>query len=99
MCAAENVPLAIYEVPPVENDPDFDKCVLACETCQKQIIKPALMNPDHWRCLNNSVWSEVSAIKIFSVVLLKKLNVSWANDLIDQVYLEEEEQEWLNTIV
>lgn len=96
LCGASGVSLSVYEVPPIEDDPDFDKCVLTCEECQRQINKPSLMDPNHWRCLNTSIWSEISAVKVLSVSLLKLLAASWAADLIDQVYLDEDEQEWLN---
>lgn len=50
--------LAVYEVPP-EPDGSEDKCVLVCETCYEQIENPEKVDANHWRCLNDSMWSQV----------------------------------------
>ena len=70
--------------------------LLLCTTCKAQMDNIEMADPNHWRCLNESVWSENSAVKIVSWRMLHKLKttVEWANDLIDQAYLTEDELEW-----
>ncbi|MFT5718396.1 MAG: protein PhnA, partial [Oleiphilaceae bacterium] len=50
--------LSVYEVPPL-TDANADNCVLVCDTCLDQIENPENVNPNHWRCLNDSMWTAV----------------------------------------
>ncbi|WP_444994355.1 PhnA domain-containing protein [Aliikangiella sp. IMCC44359] len=89
--ATEN--LTVYEVPPVDSA-DSDKCILVCNTCDSEINSQAL-TPNHWRCLNESMWSTVPAVQITAWRLLKRLSSeSWAQDLFDMLYLDETMLEW-----
>jgi protein PhnA len=50
---------------------------------------------NHWRCLNESIWSELPAAKVVSWRMLHKLNqLDWVSDLLDNAYLDEETMEW-----
>ena len=90
----ENTSLEIFEVPPVDV-PDFEKCVMICEPCRVQVDGSEKINVNHWHCLNESAWSEVPAIQVLAWRLLKKLeSESWAQDLIEQLYFDEETQAW-----
>ena len=81
--------LTIYEVPPV-GSAGFDGSVLICETCKTQIETPGAVNPNHWRCLNESMWSEVTAVQIVAWRMLTRLrSEGWPNDLLDMLYLDE----------
>lgn len=64
-----------------------DKSVLLCEVCKTQIESKNL-DENHFNCLNDSMWSEDSSIKILTYRLLKELN---RGDLLDMMYLEEDE--------
>ena len=90
----ENTSLEIFEVAPV-SEPNFDKCVMICEACREQVEDAKTMNVNHWHCLNETAWSEVPAVQVLAWRLLKRLEAeSWAQDLIEQMYLDEETQEW-----
>lgn len=90
--ASEN--LNLYEVPP-SSDGDADQCVLICETCQHQIDDTAQPDTHHWRCLNDSMWSQVPAVQVMAWRMLKRLsNDSWAQDLLDMLYLDEATLAW-----
>ncbi|HEY0177127.1 MAG TPA: alkylphosphonate utilization protein [Pedobacter sp.] len=54
------------------------------------------MNPNHWRCLTTSMWSEVPAVQVVSWRLLNRLSNSegWAADNLDMMYLDEETLAW-----
>ena len=90
----ESTSLEIYEVPPVD-DPDFDKCIMICEPCKVQVENPSKINVNYWHCLNETAWSEVPAVQVVVWRLLEHLSSeAWAQDLKDQLYLDEEVVEW-----
>ena len=93
LCSASGVPLSVLEVGP-QDEPDIERCIFVCETCRIQIENPKKTEPDHFRCLSEKIWSEIPAVKVQSFIILKKIaaNESWAADLIEDVYLEEEEE-------
>jgi protein PhnA len=86
--------LDVYEVPPV-GDPDSDKCVLVCETCKGQIELPATVDTNHWRCLNDSMWSQTPAVQVMAWRMLNRLKAEgWAHDLLDMMYMEDDVKTW-----
>lgn len=92
LCQAQ-VDLSVYEVPPEEAH--ADKCVLLCQTCKSQVLGESDIDVNHWRCLNDSMWSTVPAVQIVSYRMLKRLSFeSWAQDLLDMMYLDEDMQKW-----
>ena len=57
------------------------------------------MENNHWRCLNDSMWSQVPAVQIMAWRLLKRLSSgdsseAWAADLLDMLYLDDEMLTW-----
>lgn len=96
LCGASGTSLQIHEVLPVPAEPEFDHCILLCETCKGQLDNPKRMQPDHWRCLNTAVWSEVPAVQVMAVVTLRRLtSLPWAAELEEQLYLAPEVEAWL----
>jgi protein PhnA len=90
--ATEN--LVVYEVPPQANG-SADQCVLLCAICCSQIEEPEKIDGHHWRCLNESMWSQVPAVQVIAWRMLKRLSAEgWAQDLLDMLYLDEETQAW-----
>lgn len=86
--------LTVFEVKPTSNR-GGDENVLACTTCNGQMLDPETVDPNHWRCLNDSMWSEVPAVKVVAYRMLTKIaNEGWPQDLLDMIYLEEETLEW-----
>lgn len=99
LCAKNGVKLDAYEVPPLEEEPYLDGCIFICDGCRKQIEVPKKMIPSYWRSLNNSLWSEVPAIQVMSVRMLRRLaknNEIWAEELLEHAYLDPELEEWAN---
>ena len=97
LCDADGVKLITHEVAPIPAEPDFDHCILVCETCKEQLDNPKRIDPNHWRCLNSSVWSEVSAVQVTAVRMLNSLTEQpWAQELNEQIYLAPEIEAWLN---
>lgn len=84
---------AFQVAPKIDDLPENQ--IVACTICREQINGSADLDPNHWRCLNESMWSEVSAVKVISYRMLDQLKSNgWAADLLGMIYLEEEELEW-----
>jgi protein PhnA len=92
LCASAEM-LRVYDVPPYVND--ADKSILVCQVCFAQINGAQEHNIDHWRCLNNSMWSSVPAVQVTVWRLLNKLKGNgWPADLLDMLYLDEDVLQW-----
>lgn len=86
--------LKVYEVPPVSTG-GLDGSVLACATCLSQIEDSETVDSNHWRCLNDSMWSEQDAVKVVAWRMLNRLkSEGWPQDLLDMMYLEDEVLAW-----
>ena len=94
LCSSEQ-DLGLYEVPPQENSSNPDQCILACSSCRQQIQASLELDVNHWRCLNDSMWSPVPAVQVVAWRMLNRLSSeSWAQDLLDMMYLEDEARQW-----
>ncbi|RVU83309.1 hypothetical protein EOL70_16395 [Leucothrix sargassi] len=86
--------LATYDVPPITLK-SLDKSVLVCSTCLDQIENPDKMQPNHWRCLNDTMWSETAAIQVMSWRLLNRLKgEGWPEELLEMMYMEDDIKKW-----
>lgn len=86
--------LKVYEVPP-KSIGGIDRSLLGCETCIEQIETPETTDANHWRCLNDSMWSEHEAVKAVAWRMLSRLkSEGWSQDLLDMMYLEDETLKW-----
>lgn len=69
--------------------------VLTCCLCHSQISHDSELDPNHWRCLNESAWSQTPAIQVTAWRLLNRLsNETWAQDLLSMIYLDDETLSW-----
>jgi len=90
--AADN--LGVYDVPPGSNG-SADESVLICGTCREQIENPEKVDVHRWRCLNDSMWSQVPAVQVMVWRMLKCLSSEgWPQELLDTLYLDENTQAW-----
>lgn len=86
--------LTVYTVAP-KTEESIDNSIVICGTCSEQLYDDEKIDINHWRCLNDSMWSEHSAVKVVAWRMLNKLrNEGWPNDLLDMMYMEEEELNW-----
>ncbi|WP_299252176.1 alkylphosphonate utilization protein [uncultured Aquimarina sp.] len=89
---AENT--SVYDIPESPNV-GLDSSILVCVTCKGQIEDPSTMNTNHWRCLNDSMWSEVPGVQVIAWRMLTRLrSEGWPQDLLDMLYLEEDVLTW-----
>ncbi|HBK70970.1 MAG TPA: PhnA protein [Flavobacteriaceae bacterium] len=86
--AAEN--LSVYKIPPSLNEA-VENSVLVCATCLEQIEDADKVDANHWRCLNDSMWSEHQPVQIMAWRMLNRLrSEGWSQDLLDMMYLDDE---------
>ena len=86
--------LSVYEIPPNSNGTP-EQSVLTCKTCNEQINDPEKTDPNHWRCLNDSMWSQIPAVQVMAWRMLSRLsNEGWPQDLLDMLYLDDETLAW-----
>jgi protein PhnA len=89
LCTSIN-DLQVYEVPPVSIS-GVDSSLLACAVCVDQIENPENTDSNHWRCLNDSMWSEYDTVKVVAWRMLSRLKgEGWPKDLLEMIYLEDE---------
>lgn len=86
--------LKVYEVAPA-SDGGSDGSLLACTTCIGQIENLDTIDANHWRCLNDRMWSEHDAVKVVTWRMLTRLkSEGWSQDLLDMMYLEDDTLKW-----
>jgi len=88
LCGSTDELLA-YEVSP--SDGSIDKTIHACKTCREQLDDMSNLDPNHWHCLNDSMWSEVDAVKVVAYRVLKTLG---NQEMLDMMYLEDDIKQW-----
>ncbi len=93
LCGSEEN-LVVFEVPNSPKDVS-ETSILICETCKGQIEDPEKVEANHWRCLNDSMWSTVPAVQVVAWRMLDRLkSEGWPQDLLDMMYLDEETTAW-----
>ena len=94
LCSSEQG-LTVYEVPE-SPDSSAHSSVLTCNICRGQIEQPETIEPNHWRCLNDSMWSPQPAVQVMAWRMLNSLSAKqdWARDMLDMMYLEDEVRSW-----
>jgi protein PhnA len=59
------------------------------QTCRQQVEDPEKTDVQHWRCLNESTWSQVPAVQVIAWRMLKRLSTEgWAQGLLNMLFLE-----------
>lgn len=86
--ATEN--LKQFDVLPTRKG-DLDESIYACTTCIDQIENPDKMDANHWRVLNDSMWSEHIPVQVLSWRMLNRLK---NHELVEQMYMDEDTLEW-----
>jgi len=98
LCSTSGTGLQVVEVPPIPAEPEYDRVIFICETCQTQIKQPKQIDPNHWRSLSNTMWSEIPAVQVMALRMLHHLakTESWADDLLQQAYVDPEVEAWID---
>ena len=96
LCSAKEG-LKIYEVQPAKEG--ADSAAFLCNTCIEQIEDSSKIDANHWRCLNESMWSPIPAVQALAWRMLNRLSKEdWSGDLLETMYMEEETLEWAKAL-
>ena len=81
----------------IEYSPDTTAtcAILLCGNCHDQIEGEVELDINHWRCLNDSMWSQTPAVQVMAYRMLGRVSTeSWAQDSMDMLYLEDDVKQW-----
>ncbi|MEO8768805.1 MAG: PhnA domain-containing protein [Ferruginibacter sp.] len=94
LCASSST-IQLYEVLP-QDGRDENNCIMICDRCLAQVDKKAEPDNDHWAAsLPTCMWSEVPGVQVISWRMLNRFrNESWATDILDMIYLDDERLAW-----
>ena len=70
LCGGTNA-LQVYPVPPASVE--VDKNILLCKTCLDQVQDFSKLDANHFRCLNNTMWSTVPGVQVMAWRILYAL--------------------------
>jgi len=101
LCETGGVKLQAFEVPPIPKLPEFERCLLLCERCHEQATEERKFEAgEQWRCLAQTLWSELPAVQVMAVRLLRKQadSQAWAREALEGAYLDAEVEEWANQV-
>ena len=77
--------LSVYTIPNAK-----EAALYACNICTEQMDNADKIDANHWRCLNDSMWSEHDAVKIMAWRMLNRINADWPQDLLGMMYLKDD---------
>lgn len=100
LCEATGISLSVFEVPPVKEEPEVERCIFICDECRDKLERVKKAKENDFRFLSNSMWSEVDMVRALSIVLLKEMSkkYSWAEVILDDLYIDEATEELIQTI-
>lgn len=76
-----------------------DNEIAICDACLAQIIGKEPMEPEFWRFLPDTMWSEVPAVQAVAWRILNRLKQeSWASEALDILYLDEDTLAWAKAV-
>jgi protein PhnA len=97
LCGAREVPLSVFEVPPEQPEPTADGALFLCGECRTPIDNPRQFTATRWHFLAESVWSDIPAVQVMAVRLLRRLSdtEAWAAAALEDLYLDDEIEAWI----
>jgi protein PhnA len=85
--------MTVYPVPPYPEGED--ESIIVCGTCYDQITGVKPLDPNHWRALNNTMWNTDPAVQVMIWRTLNSIrHAGWPQDLLDQLYIDEDTLAW-----
>lgn len=88
LCGAKDS-LSKYAVAPK------DATIAVCGTCRVQLEDPSKIDSKHWQCLSSAMWSENPVVQVMAYRMLTFFKKeTWATELLEQMYLDEENVGW-----
>jgi hypothetical protein len=78
--------LVIYDLDDPKTDPSLEH-ILHVSPKIRDCLDGQKINPAEMRCLETAVWSEHNAIRRAAIILLKRLDESWARDALESAMM------------
>jgi protein PhnA len=77
---------------------DRHEChVHLCSSCSEKLSQQGL-NSNDWRAVGDVMWSEHMSVQVLCYRILRRLTGdSWADSLVDQIYLEDDVRQWADS--
>jgi protein PhnA len=97
LCEATGQKFKTREIEPVPSEPDLDHCLLICDQCNQELDRKGGPDEKYWRCLETTAWKELPVVQVTAVRILKAINVTWTEQLLDQLYLWPDTEAWLGS--
>jgi protein PhnA len=96
LTGAAGVPLAAYELPPVEKEPSLERTLLISGDCLEALMRPKTLSGQAWRGLTETLWSELPAAQVVAWRMLAVLAVKedWARSALEESQLDDETLAW-----
>ena len=95
LCTASGVKFCTREIEPVPEQPDINHCLLICDQCAQHLDRRGAPDDKYWRCLETSAWTELPAVQVTAVRLLRAMQAPWAEQLLEQLYFWPGVETWL----
>ena len=93
LCSSKNE-VDVFTVSPKQGI-DLSEVVAVCIDCKSQLTDLNELQPNHWRCLGESMWSEISAVQVVAWRMLNRLkSEGWPVDLLNILDLDEDTKSW-----
>ena len=95
LCGEVSNDLVVFDV--AGGDGSDDAQVVISARYQQQLLDESKINANDWRCLNEAIWSSVPAVQVVAYRMAHTLAESgetWAQDLLDSAYLEDDVKAW-----
>ena len=93
LCSSKNE-IDVFTVSPKQGI-DLSEVIAVCIDCKSQLTDLNELQPNHWRCLGESMWSEISAVQVVAWRMLNRLkSEGWPVDLLNILYLDEDTKSW-----
>lgn len=102
LCGTSGETLTFHEVDPVPDDPDLDHTLFLCSTCRAGLLDQGRVDPNHWHCLREAIWSETRAAQVVAVRKLRRIAsdplATWAEEALESLYLDPEVEAWIDQV-
>jgi protein PhnA len=94
LCGDSGRKLSIFELEPVSEEPEYERCLFLCDHCREPLGKARSLEPDRWRFLKETIWSDIPVAQALAARILDALSrrESWAAEILEDAYLDEEVQ-------
>lgn len=84
--SGEQGQLVIYDLEDPREEPSLEE-VLHVSIEMRDRLKGGKLNPSKLRCLETAVWSEHTPVRRAAVILLKRIDESWAREALDSAMM------------